>query len=60
MKNSEDDHIGATNEEVRQLLRSYGAKLGIDYVPYTPTLSEDALLLKELKEKLKESSTEEK
>ena len=60
MKNSKNDHIGATNEEVIQLLRRTGAKLGIDYVPDTPTLSEDALMLKELKEKLKEPSTEEK
>lgn len=28
----EDGHIGASNDEVRDLLRSCGYKLGVDYV----------------------------
>ena len=28
-----DGHIGATNDEVRKLLREYGHKLGVEYVP---------------------------
>ena len=43
MKNSKNDHIGATNEEVIQLLRRTGAKLGIDYVPDTPTKNIDKI-----------------
>lgn len=48
---SDDDHIGASNEEVKALLTYCGRILGVDYVPpEPPQLSEDAKIVNELRE----------
>ena len=56
MGTSDDDHIGASNEEVRSLLTRCGKKLGIDYVPYEKPLSEDAKILHELRKSFSKTS----
>ena len=53
---SDDDHIGASNEEVRALLIRCGKKLGIDYVPYEEHLSEDAKILQKLRDSFNKTS----